>query len=431
MGEGHSNTTGHGARGPTGGIKGGPTGFGGGNPNRGSGWGVSQTPYGPLHNYNPGQFGHGNRRGSNRGGNRNSKAAVVNLAQNPELQSYMAVGGMPAVITLIDGRWGVTLSRLPAVAAFVEGHLVRVGSWLIRTSPVGVAIMGMMPSRIAPDPPIGAYFTTSTLPADRVTDTPKETLKTVTDVAVNIRISDVTEEGVQKAILIKAPTAIQRVPVIQAITTTRPGVFTAAIPGITPMHISVVDIITPVNVPTPKLSAARPVVTPIEHADFKEIHTPTGRHTHDAIIVFPDSANIEPRYLSVIRITNVDELMREARNTYEIARSEREAAERAMMPPFNSVIDELKREKSLTDKQVTEIAAHIILLESNIPLLQQEEAKIWQQHDAYGGHDNKWAFRYFNERLGLKGLALVKQGEVNTLNVARRIFLHRLTLIFA
>lgn len=28
MGEGHSNTTGHGSRGPTGGVKGGPTGFG-------------------------------------------------------------------------------------------------------------------------------------------------------------------------------------------------------------------------------------------------------------------------------------------------------------------------------------------------------------------------------------------------------------------
>ncbi|MGT3163033.1 hypothetical protein ACVST0_19205 [Yersinia enterocolitica] len=72
---------------------------------------------------------------------------------------------MPAVITLIDGHWGVTLSRLPAVAAFIEGHLALVGLWGMRTSPVGVAVMGMIPSRIASDPPIGQFFTTSTLPA--------------------------------------------------------------------------------------------------------------------------------------------------------------------------------------------------------------------------------------------------------------------------
>ncbi|ENA3449010.1 S-type pyocin domain-containing protein [Yersinia enterocolitica] len=411
MGEGHSNTTGHGARGPTGGVKGGPAGPGGPGSNRGQGWGTSQTPYGAIHHYSPSQFGHGSQRGGGRGGDRSSKAAPANLAQNPELQTYMAVGGMPAVITLIDGHWGVTLSRLPAVAAFIEGHLARVGSWVMRTSPVGVAVMGMMPSRIASDPPIGQFFTTSTLPANRVTDTPKETLKVVADAAVNIRISDVTEEGVQKAVLIKAPIAIQRVPVIKAITTTRPDVFTAAIPGITPIHISVVDTM-PINIPAPTQPAARPVVTPIENAAPQEFSLPVGRHSRDAIIVFPDSTGIEPLYLSVIRITNSDELMQEARNTYEKARREREAAERAMTHSFSSALDKLKLKKTLADKQVTETAAHIILLESHIPLLKQEEANIWQQYNAFGGRDNKWAFKYRYERRDLRALALVKQEEV-------------------
>lgn len=415
MGEGHSNTTGHGARGPTGGVKGGPAGPGGPGSNRGQGWGTSQTPYGAIHHYSPSQFGHSSQRGGGRGGDRSSQATPANLAQNPELQTYMAVGGMPAVITLIDGHWGVTLSRLPAVAAFIEGHLARVGSWAMRTSPVGVAVMGMIPSRIASDPPIGQFFTTSTLPANRVTDIPKETLKVVADTAVNIRISDVTEEGVQKAVLIKAPIAIQRVPVIKAVTTTRPDVFTAAIPGITPIHISVVDTM-PINIPAPTQPAARPAVTPIENAAPKEFSLPVGRHSRDAIIVFPDSTGIEPLYLSVIRITNADELMQEARNTYDIARNELEVAERAMTQSFSSALDELKLKKTLTDKQVTEIAAHIILLESHIPLLKQEEANIWQQYNAFGGRDNKWAFKYRYERRDLRALALVKQEEVNAIN---------------
>ncbi|CQJ34878.1 colicin/pyocin immunity family protein [Yersinia mollaretii] len=63
MGEGHSNVTGHGSRGPTGGVKGGPTGGSSSNSNRGSGWGTSNTPYGKVHHYSPSQFGNSNRGG--------------------------------------------------------------------------------------------------------------------------------------------------------------------------------------------------------------------------------------------------------------------------------------------------------------------------------------------------------------------------------
>ncbi|OVZ82140.1 hypothetical protein CBW54_17145 [Yersinia kristensenii] len=416
MGEGHSNVSGHGSRGPTGGVKGGATGFGGGNPNSGNGWGVSQTPYGPIHNYNPSKFSHGSQGGRNRGGIQGNKATAANLAQNPEIQTYMAVGGMPAVITLIDGNWGVTLSRLPAVAAYVEGHLARVGSWLMRSSPVGVAVLGMMPSSIAPDPPMGQFFTTPTLPADRVTNIPKETLKTVTDVAVNIRVRDVTEDGVQKAFLIKSPIAIQQVPVIKAVTTTRPNVFIAAVPGITAIHIRVTDTVTPIDVSAVKQLAAKPNINPIENADFKEVNTSVGRNTHDAIIVFPDSTEIEPLYLSVIRIINNDELMQEARSTYEIARSEREAAERDAAKPFHSVPGALKLKDTLLEKQVTETVVHITLLESNITLLKQAEAQLWQQREALRWHNGRQTCMHKNKRRELEVSALAKQGEMNTLN---------------
>nr|WP_261372998.1 hypothetical protein [Yersinia hibernica] len=83
-------------------------------------------------------------------------------------------------------------------------------------------------------------------------------------------------------------------------------------------------------------------------------------------MVFPDSTEIEPLYLSVIRIINNDELMQEARRTYEIARSEREAAERDAAKPFHSVPGALKLKNTLLEKQVTETVVHITLLESNI-----------------------------------------------------------------
>ncbi|WP_145594904.1 S-type pyocin domain-containing protein [Yersinia aleksiciae] len=417
MGEGHSNVTGHGSRGPTGGIKGGPTGLGTGNPSRGSGWGTSNTPYGKLHHYSPSQFGHNNRRG-NRGGNRHSQSGsqTPSLTQRPDMQAYMAVGGVPAVVTLIDGSWGITLSRLSVVATFIETNLVSIGKWAARTSPIGVVVMGMMPSSIAPDPPMEHYFTTPVLPADRVTDIPKETLKTLDDVVVNVQLNDVMEEGVQQVVLIKNPTVTQRVPVVRAVPTATPNVYTAPVPGVTPVHINVVDS-AELGHQTHPVVAGKPTLTPIENAPVKSVTVSAGRHTRDAIIVFPDGTNIEPLYISMIRIISHHELREEARNAYDIARGEREAVESSLVQgPLNSVTEELGRKRTLVDKQVAEVAAHILLLEKNLILLNQEVAKVQQRLAFVLSPENRRTFKYVPEMRRLKATALIQQGEVNTLN---------------
>ncbi|WP_145520830.1 S-type pyocin domain-containing protein [Yersinia mollaretii] len=414
MGEGHSNVTGHGSRGPTGGVKGGPTGGSSHNSNRGSGWGTSNTPYGKVHHYSPSQFGNSNRDGG-RGGNNPSQNAghAPSLAQRPDLQAYMAVGGVPAVITLIDGGWGITLSRLSVVAAFVESNLARIGSWAMRTSPIGVVVMGMMPSSIAPDPPMGNYFTTPVLPADRVTDMPKETLKTVDEVAVNVRISDVTQEGVQQAVLIKNPTVTQRVPVVKAVPTATPNVYTAPVPGVTPIHINVVESVEPSHQTQPTV-AGKPTATPVENAPVKAVTSPSGRHTRDAIIVFPETSGIEPLYISMIRIVSAHELREEARSAYDVARGEREAAETAFVQSHPA--EALGLKKTWVDRQVTEVAAHILLLEKNLILLNREVAQVQERLAFTILPENRKTFRYVPEMRRLKAVAHTQQGEVNTLN---------------
>ncbi|SUP86827.1 colicin/pyocin immunity family protein [Yersinia pseudotuberculosis] len=364
----------------------------------------------------------GGGRGNNGGGDRHSSHKAVNkpkvdLLKTPEMQAYMAVGGMPAVITLIDNVWGITLTR-HSVMSFLETNLSRVGAWAMRTSPIGVAVLGMMPSKIALDPPIGHYFTTPALPANRVTDTPKEALQVATDVVVNVRISDVTDAGVQHAVLHKTPVAIQRIPVVKAIATIRPNVFTAAVPGITPMHISVVDTIASENEAKLAAPTGKPTVTPIESTPVREFSLPVGRHTHDAIIVFPDSVDVEPIYLSVIRITSTHEIRQEAYNTYEIAKTEREVAERnrVQKKPFGSFIEEMTLQKTLMDSQVAETAAHIILLESKLTLLRQEEGQAWHQREHLIRIRGNKKFKYLHEVHGLRKLAQAKQGEIDVIN---------------
>ncbi len=260
---------------------------------------------------------------------------------------------------------------------------------------------------------MGNYFTTPVLPADRVTDMPKEALKSVDEVAVNVHISDVTQEGVQQAVLIKNPTVTQRVPVVKAVPTATPNVYTAPVPGVTPIHINVVESVEPSHQTQPTV-AGKPTATPIENAPVKAVTSPSGRHTHDAIIVFPETSGIEPLYISMIRIVSAHELREEARSAYDVARSEREAAETAFVQSHPA--EALGLKKTWVERQVTEVAAHILLLEKNLALLNQEVAQVQQRRDYILLPENRNTFKHIPELHRLNAAVRTQQSELNTLN---------------
>ncbi|WP_227727288.1 colicin-like bacteriocin tRNase domain-containing protein [Yersinia proxima] len=301
MGEGHSNTTGHGARGPTGGVKGGPAGPGGPGSNRGQGWGTSQTPYGAIHHYSPSQFGHGGQRGGGRGGDRSSQAAPANLAQRPELQVAI-VPGVAVPLSLVAGEWGFTLLQPKVVAAALDLALTRMAMFAVDAAPyigrfAGVVGMLLAPSEIAKDDMSVTRRTVVTLPADRITTMPFAQLPTQPSVVADVRLHDVVQEGVQKIAVVKSKYEPITVPVVQAKFTARPGVFTAQIlNGMPPIHIHVDTSSSP---PT----AAQPTgVREVRDSPVTQVFSPLGSNSHDAIIYFPAEANTDPVYISVTTV---------------------------------------------------------------------------------------------------------------------------------
>lgn len=118
----------------------------------------------------------------------------------------------------------------------------------------------------------------------------------------------------------------------------------------------------------------------------------------------------EPEFLGSLR--------QEAYNTYEIAKTEREVAERnrVQKKPFGLFIEEMTLQKTLTDSQVAETAAHIILLESTLTLLRQEEGQAWHQCEYLIRIRGNKKFKYLHEVHGLRKLAQAKQGEIDVIN---------------
>ncbi|CNK12957.1 colicin/pyocin immunity family protein [Yersinia pseudotuberculosis] len=118
----------------------------------------------------------------------------------------------------------------------------------------------------------------------------------------------------------------------------------------------------------------------------------------------------EPEFLGSLR--------QEAYNTYEIAKTEREVAERnrVQKKPFGLFIEEMTLQKTLTDSQVAETAAHIILLESMLTLLRQEEGQAWHQCEHLIRIRGNKKFKYLHEVHGLRKLAQAKQGEIDVIN---------------
>ncbi|MBW5814585.1 colicin-like bacteriocin tRNase domain-containing protein [Yersinia kristensenii] len=307
MGEGHSNTTGHGSRGPTGGVKGGPTGFGGGNPNSGKGWGVSQTPYGPLHNYNPSKFGHGNRRGGNRGGHAGHRGNTPNLSQRPELQVAI-VPGVAVPLSLVASEWGLTLFKPKIVAGALDLALTRLAMFAVDAAPyvgrfAGVVGMLLAPSEIAKDDMSVIRRTVVTLPAERITSVPFAQLPTQPAVVADARLHDVVQDGVQKIAVVKSKHVPIMVPVVQAKPTARPGIFTAQIlNGMPPIHIHVEKSSQP---PTTVQATG---VSEVRDSPVTPVFSPLGNNSHDAIVYFPAEADTDPVYISVTTVLTPEQI---------------------------------------------------------------------------------------------------------------------------
>ncbi|MDA5491587.1 colicin-like bacteriocin tRNase domain-containing protein [Yersinia kristensenii] len=307
MGEGHSNVSGHGSRGPTGGVKGGPTGFGGGNPNSGKGWGVSQTPYGPLHNYNPSKFGHGNRRGGNRGGHAGHRGNTPNLSQRPELQVAI-VPGVAVPLSLVASEWGLTLFKPKIVAGALDLALTRLAMFAVDAAPyvgrfAGVVGMLLAPSEIAKDDMSVIRRTVVTLPAERITSVPFAQLPTQPAVVADARLHDVVQDGVQKIAVVKSKHVPIMVPVVQAKPTARPGIFTAQIlNGMPPIHIHVE------KSSQPPATVQATGVSEVRDSPVTPVFSPLGNNSHDAIVYFPAEADTDPVYISVTTVLTPEQI---------------------------------------------------------------------------------------------------------------------------
>ncbi|OWF74494.1 hypothetical protein B4907_21955, partial [Yersinia kristensenii] len=285
------------------GRKGGPTGFGTGNPNRGSGWGVSQTPYGPLHNYNPSKFGHGNRRGGHAG----HRGNTPNLSQRPELQVAI-VPGVAVPLSLVASEWGLTLFKPKIVAGALDLALTRLAMFAVDAAPyvgrfAGVVGMLLAPSEIAKDDMSVIRRTVVTLPAERITSVPFAQLPTQPAVVADARLHDVVQDGVQKIAVVKSKHVPIMVPVVQAKPTARPGIFTAQIlNGMPPIHIHVE------KSSQPPATVQATGVSEVRDSPVTPVFSPLGNNSHDAIVYFPAEADTDPVYISVTTVLTPEQI---------------------------------------------------------------------------------------------------------------------------
>ncbi|MFW5402541.1 colicin-like bacteriocin tRNase domain-containing protein, partial [Yersinia sp. 1252 StPb PI] len=300
---------GQGRRGSTDGVKGVPRGLSAGNPNKGRGWGVSQTPYGAIRNYNPSKFGSrsgGNRGGNNRARHRGNPPSPPNLAQRPELQVAI-VPGVAVPLSLVAGEWGFTLLKPKVVAAALDLALTRMAMFAVDAAPyvgrfAGVVGMLLAPSEIAKDDMSVTRRTVVTLPAERITSVPLAQLPTQSAVVANVRLHDVVQDGVQKIAVVKSKHVPITVPVVQAKLTDRPRVFTAQIlNGMPPIHIHV-------DSSSPPTATQPTGVSEVRDSPVTPVFSPLGSNSHDAIVYFPADANTDPVYISVTTVLTPEQI---------------------------------------------------------------------------------------------------------------------------
>jgi len=258
---------------------------GGTHPDRGPGWGTTHTPDGDIHNYNPGVFGGGGNKPGGIGGNSGNHSGGTRHGK----PSGMAVAfGVPAVLGPSAGDFGFALSAEAVSAAMTEAFGLlkgpfKFGLW-------GVALYGILPGEMAKDDPKMMSKIVTSLPADTVTGTPASALPLQqATVGVKQRVVDVVKDQRQHiAVVAGLPMSV---PVVDAKPTKRPGVFSASVPGLPDLQVSVTR-----GVPVAK---TRPKGVTPEKGVSRPAGFTAGGSSHDAVIRFPKESGQKPVYVSV------------------------------------------------------------------------------------------------------------------------------------
>ncbi|ECJ2224818.1 colicin [Salmonella enterica] len=330
-GRGPGNTgLGHNGGKPSGNVNGssghGSGSHGGGyNPNSGPGWGTTHTPDGhDIHNYNPGEFGGGGHKpggngGSHSGGSGHGQAATAAMAFGFPALAAPGVGGLGVTVS------GEALSAaLTDVLAALKGPF-KFGAW-------GIALYGIMPTEIAKDDPNMMSKIVTSLPADTVTESPVSSLPLdQATVSVTKRVADVVKDERQHiAVVAGVPMSV---PVVDAKPTTRPGVFSVSVPGLSDLQVSIVN-----NVPA--TTTLPHGVTDEKDRSSRPAGLNFGGNTHDVVIRFPASSGEKPVYVSVTDVLTPEQVKQRqeewdathpvevAERGYENAKAELEAEDK-------------------------------------------------------------------------------------------------------
>lgn len=223
-----------------------------------------------------GGSGHGN--GGGQGGNTgNGKSSGTALAF-----------GVPAVLGPTAGEMGFALSGEAVSAAMTEAFGLlkgpfKFGLW-------GVALYGILPGEIAKDDPKMMSKIVTSLPADTVTETPASTLPLQqATVRVKQRVVDVVKDERQHIAVVAGQ--LMSVPVVDAKPTKRPGVFSASVPGLPSLQVSVTK-----GVPVAK---TQPKALTPEKGVSRPAGFTAGGNSHDAVIRFPKESGQKPVYVSI------------------------------------------------------------------------------------------------------------------------------------
>ncbi|HAK1938988.1 TPA: colicin [Salmonella enterica] len=306
-GRGPGNTgLGHNGGKPSGNVNGtsgngGSSSGGGNNPNSGPGWGTSHVPGGPntpggrdIHNYNPGEFGGGDKPGGSGGNSGNHDGGSGHGQPSAAAMAF----GFPALAPVGVGGLGLTVSgeALSAAVAEVLAALkgpFKFGAW-------GIALYGIMPTEIAKDDPNMMSKIVTSLPAETVTDAQVSSLPLdQATVSVTKRVTDVVKDERQHIAVVSG--VPMSVPVVDAKPTNTPGVFSASFPGVPSLTVSTVN-----DVP---VSTSLPAgVTEDKDRTAFPVGFTFGGGSHEAIIRFPADSGQKPVYVSVTDVLTPEQV---------------------------------------------------------------------------------------------------------------------------